>query len=62
MNAMNTEPPVRSVDSASERQIVAPGAGLYSEVPRQVSFAPTGVETSRPRRGRTARGDSLPEA
>jgi hypothetical protein len=62
MNAMNTEPPVRSIDSASERRVVAPGAGLYSEVPRQASFAPTGVETNRPRRGRTARGDSLPEA
>lgn len=62
MNAMNTEPPVRSIDSAPERRVVARGAGLYSEVPRQTSFAPAGVETSTPRRGRPARGDSLPDA
>lgn len=62
MNAMNTEPPVRSIDSASEHRVVAPGAGLYSEVPRHVSFAPTGVEANRSRKGRTPRGGFLPEA
>lgn len=62
MNAMNTEPPVRSIDSASENRTPARGAGLYSEVPRQVSFAPTGVETRRSRHGGATRGDPLPDA
>lgn len=62
MNAMNTEPPVRSIDSTSEHRVPVRGAGLYSEVPRQVSFAPTGVETRRSRRNGTSPGDTLPDA